>query len=278
MSRFFSSLVFLALAFALFWLAHRVRAWRIGKQCGARLHEQICLRNNSALALRLSSFALACALGLSGALQAPSMGFWRDLAAFSLTGLSFLVLVTLAFMLLDRLILPRLDNTKAILEGNMAVGPAEAGGGLATGLILRAAFSGRGSYLAGVVFFLLAQVGLTLFFTFLERLSPYDDQEEIARGNTALGLHLGSMLLALGIIMASAVHGDFSNWGSDLTTFAWESFRGVALLLAGSWLADRLFLGGFSLGRQIASERNTAAVISCMGVKLGLALLIASTA
>ncbi|WP_243438693.1 DUF350 domain-containing protein [Fundidesulfovibrio soli] len=273
-----ASLVFLALAFAVFWLAHRLCADRIARAGDTSLEEQVCARNNAAVALRFASFALASALGLCGPLMAPSTGFLRDVGWFAFTGAVLLALLVAAFAMLDRLVLPGIDNTKAILDGNLSVGLTEAGGGLATGLILKAAFTGQGTVFSGVVFFLLGQLTLVLFLKLLERLSPYDDQAEIAQGNAALGLHLGSMLVCLGIILASAVSGDFSHWGEDLAAFGLAAVRGVALLLACSWLADKVFLTGTTLGEEIVRDRNLAAVIAEAGVKLGIALIIAATA
>lgn len=278
MANAFASLFFLALAFVFFWLSHRICARRIQKASSIPLNEHIGARSNTAVALRFSAFAVASAMGLCGPLTSPSTGFLHDIVGFSFSGLILLALLILAFALLDRLVLPGVDNTKAILDDNTAVGLVEAGGGLATGLILRAAFSGQGSLLSGIVFFLLGQLSLALFLKLLERLSPYDDQAEIARGNVALGLHLGSMLVCLGLVLASAVSGDFTHWSRDLTAFALASVRGVILLLAGCSLADRFFLGRTTLAHEIARDKNTAAVIYAMGVKIGLALLIAATA
>ncbi|MFP5238414.1 MAG: DUF350 domain-containing protein [Acidobacteriota bacterium] len=278
MAHALASLVFLALAFAVLWLAHRLCADRIARAGGTPLGEQISTLNNTAVALRFASFALASALGLCGPLMAPSTGFLRDVAGFAFTGSVLLALLVAAFAMLDKLALPKIDNTKAILDGNLAVGLVEAGGGLATGLIMRAAFTGQGTVFSGVVFFLLGQLALMLFLKLLERLSPYDDQHEIAGGNAALGLHLGSMLVCLGIILASAVLGDFSHWGEDLAAFVLAAVRGVVLLLAFSWLADKVFLAGTTLGEEISRDRNLAAVIAEAGVKLGIALIIAATA
>jgi uncharacterized membrane protein YjfL (UPF0719 family) len=271
-------MTFLAVAFAIFILAHRFCAYRIEKTNNVSVDEHIISGNNTALALRFSSFALATALGLCGPLSAPSAGFLRDLASFAFTGVVLLALLCIAFAILDRVVLPSLNNTQAILDGNTAVGFVEAGGGLATGFILRSAFSGQGSLLSGVVFFLLGQLALVLFLKLLERLSPFDDQNEIAQGNQALGLHLGSMLVCLSLILASAISGDFSAWGQDLWAFSLAAIRGMILLLAGCYLTDKVFLAKTTLTQEIARDKNAAAVIADMGVKLGLALIIAATA
>lgn len=278
MANAFASLFFLALACFFFWLAHRICAYRIQKASNLALNEHIGARSNTAVALRFSAFAVASALGLCGPLTSPSMGLFNDVVGFCMSGMILMALLILALALLDRLVLPGVDNTRAILNDNAAVGLVEAGGCLATGLILRAAFSGLGSLFSGIVFFLLGQLALAFFFKLLERLSPYDDQAEIARSNVALGLHLGTMLVCLGLVLASAVSGDFSHWMSDLTAFAFAAVRGVVLLLAGCVLTDRFFLRRTTLANEIARVQNTAAVIYGMGVKIGFALLIAATA
>ncbi len=272
-----ANLAFLLLAFALMWLGLRLDAWLLQRGGGQSQGQLITEANNTALSLRLAGLCLGLALGLSAPLSAPSRDLAADLAGLALSGLLMLGLLFVARLLNERLLVRGLDNTAEILQGNLAVGLVELGSLLASGLVLRGAFTGSGALLSGVVFFLLGQAALVVFFLVMEWLSPYRDQEELAKGNLALGLHQAGMLLCLGMVLSACVAGDFSNWSRDLAEFAYAAGKGMLLLLLFSWLTDRALLRRTTMAQEIARDQNPAAVLTCLGVKLSLAVLVVHT-
>lgn len=229
--------------------------------------------DNLASALRRAGLYVGVCLGLAGALSAPSRGFLRDV--FSLLWYAPLIVGLFfgAWRINDRWILPRVNNDEAIRKGNLAVALVEAGAFVATGLVLKASFSGQGGFLTGLIFFCLGQLALVGFFKLMEKLTPCNDEREIEEGNPALGLHYAGMLAALGFVLAASLSGDFSNWGRDLGAFAFAAVKGGAALLLVSWITDKTFLRPQALQ---AGERACASPLVGVGVKLGVAALLVS--
>ncbi|MBI5522816.1 MAG: DUF350 domain-containing protein [Desulfarculus sp.] len=272
-----TNLLFLLLAFGLLWLAYGLGGWLLVRKSGRTVNRLITEQDNLAVGCRLMGLILGLALGLAGVMSYPSRGLTADLAGLASSGLLMLALLLLAWLVNDRLLVRSVDNTSEVLQGNLAVGLVELGSFVASGLILKGAFSGSGTLLSGVAFFALGQVSLVVFFLLMEWLSPYNDQGELAKGNTALGLHLAGMLVSVGLVVAASVAGDFTYWTRDLGEFAYAVGKGMFLLLLLGWLTDRAFLRHTTMAREIAGQRNCAAVLLCLGVKLSLAVIIIFT-
>lgn len=274
-SKEFANLVYLGICFFTLWgasvLARRVERGKRPPEIEGKDDE-----HNMAIALRHAGLYLGIGLGLAGVLAAPSRGFGRDLLGLLVYAPLTVALFFVAWRINDRWILPALDNTAAILKGNVAVGLVEAGAFLASGLVLKAAFSGQGGFWTGVIFFLLGQLVLVGFFKLMELLTPFNDQREIEDGNPALGLHFAGMLAALGFILAASVTGDFTKWSHDLAAFFWAALKGGALLLLASWATDKIFLLHSSAAVEISEERNCAAVLAGLGVKISVAVMLVS--
>lgn len=273
-ARNLANLTYLILVFGALWAAGAYALRVVHGRHVLSEAERLDSEHNLALSLRQGGLYLGMALGLAGVLGAPSRGFSRDLLGLLLYVPLTVGLLFAAWWINERWILRTVDNTVAVLKGNVAVGLVEVGSFLASGMLLKSAFSGQGSLMSGVVFFLLGQAALIGFFRLMEILSPYNDQHEIEAGNAALGLHFAGMLMALGIILAACVAGDFTHWGRDIGAFLLAAVKGVALLLAASWVADRVLVLHASVAEEISHERNYAAVVAGLGMKIGLALLI----
>jgi uncharacterized membrane protein YjfL (UPF0719 family) len=227
--------------------------------------------NNLALALRRAGLYVGICLGLAGALSAPSRGFGRDVLSLLWCAPVIVALFFAAWRLNDRWILPRVNNDEAVRKGNLAVALVEAGAFVATGLVLKASFSGQGGFGTGLVFFCLGQIALIAFFKLMEMLTPCNDEREIEDGNPALGLHFAGMLAALGFVLAASLTGDFTNWGKDLLAFLFAAVKGGVALLLVSWATDRAFLRPQAMQD---GSRACASPLVGVGVKLGVAALL----
>jgi uncharacterized membrane protein YjfL (UPF0719 family) len=232
---------------------------------------------NTAVGFRLAGLYIAIALGLSGALIGSSAGFANDLKNLLVDGTVLLGLLFVAWWINDKVMLSEIDNTKAIKEGNTAVGLVEVGSFIATGLIAKGSLIGNGSgWLTVIVFFFLGQIFLVAYYKIYEKLSPYDDSRELASGNNAAGLMIAGMMIGLGIILSKSVTGDFSNWHYDITMFCISAAKGMVGLLVFTYILDRLFLPKVNIFDAVSTYQNVAAVSVSVAIKIGLCLIIAA--
>jgi uncharacterized membrane protein YjfL (UPF0719 family) len=181
-------------------------------------------------------------------------------ASFALTGL-LLVVVTgrLGIMLL-------LDSklNHEIERGNMASGLAAGAHYVATGIITSRALSGHSliELALSLGFFILAQVTLHAFVMLFRALTTYDDAEQIQGENVAAALSYAGVTIAIAIVIARALEGDFEGllvslkgYGSVLL-FLFALYPIRQLIVQGVLLGAPLALRGGRLDHGIATERN----------------------
>jgi len=202
--------------------------------------------------------------------------------AMGATGLVLLIVSgRLGLMLLLQSRLPQ-----EIERGNVAAGVAAGAHYVATGIITSRAVAGNDLPSLGLslVFFVLAQATLHLFVSLFRALTVYDDAEQIQGENIAAAISYGGVAIAVSILIARALEGDFVSWAVSLKGY------GVALLFAFAlWpvrqlLVQSLLLGypftlrGGKLDDGIAGERNSGMGILEAVAYLATALSIARLA
>lgn len=257
-------------AFLWMWVAKAVFDF-FERSADTAIHEE----SNVAVGLRRAGLYLGIALGLIGAISGPSGGFMVDLLALLVDGGTLTGLVLLAAWVNDRLVLPGIDNSKALRAGNIAVGTVELAMFVATGLIAMGAYSGLGGgTISAVAFFLLGQVALIVLVRIYEIVTPFDAIGQIRDGNTAAGVMVGGMMVALGIVLSASAGGDFTGWSTDLTAFAISAAVGVVGLLVLIWPIDWIFLPSTTFRIEIERDRNVAATAIGASVQIAIALVI----
>lgn len=137
-----------------------------------------------------------------------------------------------------------------IERGNVAAGLAAGAHYVAIGIITSRALAGSDLESLGLsfVFFLIAQVTLHLFVSLFRALTTYDDAEQIAGENLAAALSYAGVAIAIAIVVARALDGDFAGWGPSLRGYGAVLLAGLALYPVRQLFVQSLLLrGGFSL-------------------------------
>lgn len=151
-----------------------------------------------------------------------------------------------------------------IARGNAAAGLAAGAHYAATAIITSRAVGGAELRDLGLSlgFFLLGQATLHGFITLFRALTTYDDAEQIHGENLAAALSYGGVSIAVAVIIARAVEGDFVSWAVSL-----KGYGGVLLFLLALYpvrqiLVQAVLLGapftvrGGRLDTAIAAERD----------------------
>ena len=151
-----------------------------------------------------------------------------------------------------------------LARGNVAAGVAAGAHYVAVSVITSRAVSGGDLRELGLslTFFVLGQITLLVFITLFRALTTYDDAEQIEGENLAAALSYAGVSIAVGIIIARALEGDFVSWGESL-----RGYGGVLLFLfllypVRQILVQVVLLGapftfrGGRLDAGVAAERN----------------------
>jgi len=268
------SVVYLLEAFILLWIA---------KAAYTRLYRRVDLRRelfergNVAVATAAAGYLMGIVIALGGALSGPSLGWRVDVAEIAGYGLMTVAMMLVASYVCEKVLLPRFDNTKEVVEDqNLGTAFVEAGVHVANGLIVLAIQQGAGPWWVGLVFWALAQVVLVIVGRLYQWATPHEIHAELERDNAAVGLAFGGVLVGMGNIISLAVAGDFLAWKTDLTTFAVDAVFGFIVLLIIKKLTDWILAPGVRLGEQQVGEtpRLGAGMLEAVGYVGGSMLVV----
>lgn len=245
---------------------------------------QIEEASNLAVALRRCGLSVGFGFGLAGVVSGGVVRFSAGMDAVlrnmgELAGYCALLLVFLflAQIIADRVVLHSINNTVEIKNGNVAVGLAECGIFIATGLIAYGSFNGEGGgWHTALAFFGMGQAALIVFAALYEWATPFKIVEQIRQSNTAAGLLLGGTLITLGIILCFAISGPFVGWREGLVGFAVSAGVGIVLLIPFQILIDKVFLPHTTLKIEVERDRNVAACAVTVCLQVALAIMIGS--
>ncbi len=189
----------------------------------------------------------------------------HDILWVAAFGATALVLVEITGHVGIRLLL-RSRLPKEIERGNVAAGLAGGANFVATGIVTAHALGGNDLPSLGLslAFFLLSQVTLHVFVSLFRVITTYDDAEQIHGENLAAAISYSGALIAIAIIVARAVEGDFIGWAVSLRGYGGVLLSALALYPVRQLFVQTLLLHapltlrGGRLDMGIASERNAA--------------------
>lgn len=245
---------------------------------------QIEEASNLAVALRRCGLSVGFGFGLAGVVSGGVVRFSAGMDAVlqDMLGLAgycalLLIFLFLAEIIADRIVLHGVNNTVEVKNGNVAVGLAECGIFIATGLIAYGSFHGEGGgWHTALAFFGMGQAALIVFAALYEWAAPFGMVEQIRQSNTAAGLMLGGTLITLGVILSFAIAGPFVGWREGIVGFTVSTGVGIALLIPFQFLIDKIFLPNTTLKIEVERDRNVAACAVTVCLQVALAIMIGS--
>ncbi len=200
--------------------------------------------NNTAYGIRTFSLMTAISIALYGTLKTVSQQeFGNYFLQLVINGLVVTIFVLIAQYVNDVFIITGLNNNEAVARKNNAVAVTETGSSIATAVIAYGAFSGGiGSrFVQSVVFLILGQVVLIAVFHLFDWLHPADLLGNIRTGEVPSAIVSSGMLIAVSLILKSAIQGQFFGWGKGFAEFFFAAAMGLGLLVtAYNFLCRRL--------------------------------------
>ncbi len=251
--------------------------------------EELYVKGNWAYWLQRISLAVAQALGMKNSVGPPTDEPLFDIFWLVAEGAWVLVLLLAVRRIVDKFVLYRIDNLRALLDGNRAVGAVEGGFYIGFGAIIGGALSGEApdaliGFASSALFTLLGLLTLIGVFFLHGLLTPhYSVQDGVKRGSLTTGLEAGGALVAIGLVLATAVGGDFSGWGRDIAFFTLAAVVAVVTLYVIRALIDWVVLTNCTVRSIQEQDQEVAAatlaglnIIAAFGVALGLSFFFAA--
>jgi len=195
---------------------------------------------NTAATLNRYGAHLGFTIAISGSLFQREPTLLGDLGMFFLEGIVTLGVFVFAHYVLDFVILWKIDNSRAIEDGNMAVGFIEACGYVTLGLVICSSFTGGGQglvegQLSGILLSLVALFTVSALYVrfvfFRNKFTGCHIDREIAGGNMAAAVDAGSLLVATGVTLWFSLYGDSLGWVEDLVSYAIAATSSILILI-----------------------------------------------
>lgn len=238
--------------------------------------EELTSRDNPAFGLALSGYYLAVVAIYIGTVRPAEGEVWQGFlitAAWSLAGI-----VALAFsrtLMNATLIAGARCSDQIVSSHNLAAGAVEFGVYVSAGLVLAGALrEPGGTVLTAIVFFLLSQVVLLVLGRLYQAFAGYAIAKEICNGNLAAGTAFGLTLIALSLLMVKATSGEFIDWTTNLSFFAFDAIVGFILLMGLRWVTDLALLPNARIADEVVRDRNPNAGLMEGVIAIAVALLI----
>ncbi|AOP34273.1 hypothetical protein A0128_10685 [Leptospira tipperaryensis] len=268
--------VFFLISFVLFYIGKKIKDWI---EPGDLDHE-IIVNNNTAVSSGLAGYYLGLTLILLVILSSPGTDFVSDCFQVLFYGLLGILLLNLSYFINDKIIFRTFDFNELVYSGrNTAVGAVVFGSSIASSVIIAASLSGDSSALSfsvwkelgllepiqklldgtvlGVLFFSIGQIALILFTFAYRKMIPYSlDLELKDRENLAAGISYSGALIALGIIIARALHKDPVSMEQTLFHIFLDFILGLIVIPAVRLLTDAVILPGSTLKEEISRDQN----------------------
>lgn len=244
-------------------------------------HDEIG-RGNVAFAAQRNALAAAQVIAMIATI--PGYDGDYKLSSFlwmMLEGLWVFIAIIVSRYFVDWMVLPGVNNTELIRQNNGAIAAVEVGSYLGIGFILAGSLTGGAhtfalSLLSTVVFYLLGLAFVLGVFWLHELVTPYHLRDHLKQGSLTAGIEVGSLILAMSVVVSVGVAGDFTGWIDGLQAFLLTSVISVVLLYPSRWILNRTGPGQRDRDIQNGSEHVAAATVSgTMLVAMGFAVMSA---
>lgn len=244
--------VIIACVLALWLIINRITRLEDRDAAGKRRdmddHVLLFQQQNRAYLIQRLSIVVAQIIAMTGALAATPGQAAADVIWLAVEGIWILLFLLAARVLVDKVVLSRVDNLKAMYDGNTAIGIVEAGFYIGFGLILNGSLSGSAptigqGFLASLVFSVLGVALVIGVYWLHEYVTPYHVRSALEEGRVATALELAGVLVAVSLVVRQGVTGDFTGWGDGVTGFLSVAILAVALLYLMRFLLNKILPG-----------------------------------
>lgn len=243
---------------------------------------ELVFKDNFAFAIAQTGYFAGLLAVIGGAIVGPSSGLLYDLLDILIYGLMGVFLLNISIKLNDVLILRKFSVRKEIIEDqNPGTGVVEAASAFASGLIIFGALVGESSTLMDgitslIIFWSVGQVVFFITGLVYNLIVPYDIHKEIEKDNSAVGLGFAGALIAISILIYTAIHGEVDNIGVKLVEVCIEVGMGLVMLPIARFFAAKVLLPGQKLSHELAGQEkpNVGAGLIEAFAYIGSAVLI----
>ena len=187
--------------------------WSLSRLSQIALAEELCIRQNNAVAIAAGGVIVSVVIGLAGLRFGALSEDWQTiLIEWTTEGILATVLLMVGLFLTDRLILRKFSiRHELVADQNLGVAMVVASTAISSGLIINGALVGFSPSLSLalrdiLVCWLMAQGVIWMAISLMNRIRPFDFISQLEESeNVASGVSIGTLLISLGILSRGAI-------------------------------------------------------------------------
>ena len=259
-----------------------------------KLEYEVSERDNFAMGITLAGFLVGLAIAISSGLLAQ-VPLVDKIENQFIIGLVSMVLLRISLVINDKCILYKFSNLNQIIQyKNVGVALVEAGGSIATGLMIAGAMSCKADSLLeklhyGAIYWLIGQAILVLA-AHVYRLICGFKVDEILEAKTetdvgsvgffnpiAAGASFGGYLLAIGLIIQASLDGASINLVPEIATIATFAIIGLVLLTVAKFVLQKVLMPTSPIPKEISVDKNVGAGALAAAGYIAIAAIFAAS-
>lgn len=246
------------------------------------VEDEITNKRNPAMGVALAGFLIGLAIAASSGFTAQGTSINKALMVAGI-GVASIILMRFSLLINDKVILRKHDNLFEIVQHrNLGVAFIEAGGNIATGLMINGVMSGKADSLSekilyGLLYFVIGQGCLIIAAQVYAPTCGLSLDSDLDHNNTAAGLSYGAFLASVGLIIQAAFDGISTDVPAEIATIIVFMGTGLVLLIGGKWLLDKVLVSSKSISSEIHDDENVGAGALSAGGYICIAIIFAAS-
>jgi uncharacterized membrane protein YjfL (UPF0719 family) len=281
-------LIFLAIDIAIAILLLGAMRFISGISAKVNSTDELAKEDNFAFGISVAGSVAALGIVLTGAISGETAeSFLMEAVGMLSYGLFGLILIKIGRIIHDKLALNQLDKNEQIKNRNITVGLVDAGGAIATAIIIRAVLlwvDGLDihTFIAIASGFVVSQTMLVLVTRIKEKQYANNNQgqslqEAFANGQMALAIRYTGQVISTALAVTAASH--FLTYSPETLTvnlIGWLMFGIVMTLLVAilTTIAKRIVLWGINLVEEVDEQHNIGVASVEMAISISIALIL----
>lgn len=250
--------------------------------------DELAKEDNFAFGISVAGSIAALGIVLTGAISGENASSYLiEVVGMLAYGTLGLVLIKVGRIIHDRIALNQLDKTEHIKNRNITVGLVDAGGVIATAIVVRAVLLwvdglNISTLIAILSGFAVSQTMLVLVTRLKEHQYKNNNQngcmqEAFANGQIALAIRYIGQVISTALAVTAASH--FLTYSPDtlvVNLLGWLAFGVVMTLLVAllTSIAKRIILWGINLVEEVDQQHNIGVASIEMAISISIALIL----
>ena len=223
---------------------------------GINVDDELVEKDNLSFAVSQVGYYSGILLVLGATLAGVTNGLVNDVIDMGIYGLIGVVLLNWSMWWTDKVVLPKFNVRKEIIEDrNVGTGVVEGAVAFGNGLILFGVFAVEQMFSPQVlIYFVGGQFLFLLAAKIYNVITPYDIHEHIEKDNVAVGVGFSGAIIAVANIVRFALSAEFEGWQDLGLVLLFDFAIALALLPMMRMLVDKILLPKRKLTDEIVNQ------------------------